>query len=77
MVLLHKEEEYEAALADAKKIKELDAKFPEIDKWCKDLEKLHQAKFEKMKDEVLGNLKSMGNSLLGKFGMSLDNFKMA
>ena len=29
-----------------------------------------------MKDEVLTNLKTMGNSLLGKFGMNLDSFKM-
>jgi len=25
---------------------------------------------------VLGQLKDMGNSLLGKFGMSLNNFKL-
>ena len=29
-----------------------------------------------MKDEMLGKLKDLGNSILGKFGMSLDNFKM-
>ena len=31
---------------------------------------------EKMKEEVLGKLKDLGNSVLGHFGMSLDNFKM-
>ena len=31
---------------------------------------------EKMKEEVLGKLKDLGNSFLGNFGMSLDNFKM-
>lgn len=31
---------------------------------------------EKMKEEVLGKLKDLGNSVLGRFGMSLDNFKM-
>jgi CheY-specific phosphatase CheX len=31
---------------------------------------------EKMKEEVLGKLKELGNSVLGNFGMSLDNFKM-
>jgi hypothetical protein len=30
-----------------------------------------------MKDEVVGNLKNLGNSVLGYFGMSVDNFKMA
>jgi hypothetical protein len=34
-----------------------------------------QARQDKMKDEMLGKLKELGNSLLGKFGLSLDNFK--
>jgi hypothetical protein len=29
-----------------------------------------------MKDEVVGNMKKLGNSVLGYFGMSIDNFKM-
>ena len=29
-----------------------------------------------MKEEVVGNLKTLGNSVLGYFGMSVDNFKM-
>ena len=29
-----------------------------------------------MTDEMLGKLKEMGNSILGNFGISLDNFKM-
>jgi hypothetical protein len=31
---------------------------------------------EKRKDEVLSGLKNIGNSILGYFGMSLDNFQM-
>jgi hypothetical protein len=34
-----------------------------------------QARQEKMKEEMIGKLKELGNSLLGKFGLSLDNFK--
>ncbi|GAB5370561.1 hypothetical protein AAMO2058_001503500 [Amorphochlora amoebiformis] len=30
---------------------------------------------EKMKDEMLGKLKDLGNMFLGNFGMSMDNFK--
>ena len=31
---------------------------------------------KKMTDEMLGKLKDMGNSILGKFGLSLNNFQM-
>ena len=31
---------------------------------------------EKKKDQVLGQLKNLGNSILGRFGMSLDQFNM-
>ena len=40
------------------------------------LEKESAEKLEKMKTEALGKLKELGNSILGNFGMSLDNFKM-
>jgi hypothetical protein len=29
-----------------------------------------------MTDEMLGKLKDIGNSILGKFGLSLNNFQM-
>ena len=34
-----------------------------------------QEKQEQMKAEMLDKLKGLGNTVLGKFGMSLDNFK--
>ena len=40
------------------------------------LQILYDEKMSKLKDEALGKLKELGNSILGNFGMSLDNFKM-
>ena len=40
------------------------------------VKQLYHEKTEKMKEEMLGKLKGLGNSILGKFGMSLDNFKL-
>lgn len=39
------------------------------------LEAAANAKLEAQKEEMLGKLKDLGNSILGRFGMSLDNFK--
>lgn len=41
-----------------------------------ELETKQKEKFEKMKTEVLGNLKNLGNKFLGNFGINLDNFKL-
>lgn len=68
-------ERLDEALADAKKIQELDPSWPKISFAVERLEKENAIKMEKMKDEALGKLKDIGNSILGNFGMSLDNFK--
>jgi len=39
--------------------------------------KLYEEKTEKMKTEMMSKLKGFGNTILGKFGMSLDNFKLS
>jgi len=35
-----------------------------------------EIKKKQMQEEVVGKLKTLGNSFLGMFGMNLDNFKM-
>jgi tetratricopeptide (TPR) repeat protein len=39
------------------------------------LEKLEAERMEKLKTETIEKLKELGNSILGNFGLSLDNFK--
>ena len=63
-------------MEDAKKIQELDPSYPDIHRTVRELDRLQKEKFEKMKTEVLTGLKSFGNTILGKFGMSIDNFKL-
>ena len=38
-------------------------------------DKLQEEKMEKLKEETLGKLKDLGNSILGNFGLSTNNFK--
>jgi hypothetical protein len=61
--------------ADLKKVIELDPGNRQSRESIQRLEPLAAEKAEKMKAEMLGKLKEMGNSLLGRFGMSIDNFK--
>lgn len=41
------------------------------------METLAAEKLNKLKDEALGKLKDLGNTILGNFGMSLNDFKFA
>lgn len=68
-------EHYEEAIADWKKVMELDPSNDQAGRNIRRLEPVAAEKREKMKEEMIGKLKEMGNSVLGRFGMSLDNFK--
>jgi len=65
----------EEAIADMKKVIELDPSNDQARRTIRRLEPLAAEKREKMKEEMIGKLKEMGNSILGRFGMSVDNFK--
>ncbi|XP_077222965.1 uncharacterized protein LOC143856583 [Tasmannia lanceolata] len=68
-------EHFEEAIADMKKILELDSSNDQARRAIRRLEPLAAEKREKMKEEMIGKLKEMGNSVLGRFGMNIDNFK--
>ncbi|KAI3709215.1 hypothetical protein L2E82_38974 [Cichorium intybus] len=68
-------ENYDEAISDLKKILELDPSSYQAKRSIIRLEPLAAEKHEKMKEEMLGKLKDMGDSILGRFGMSVDNFK--
>ncbi|KAK8803341.1 hypothetical protein WA158_001035 [Blastocystis sp. Blastoise] len=62
--------------ADYAKILELDPSLREYRLKKEALDKKINERNEKLKEEMLSKLKGFGNKILGKFGMSLDNFKM-
>lgn len=68
-------EHYDEAVSDMTKILEMDPSNYHAKRSIDRLEPLAREKREKMKEEMIGKLKEMGNSILGKFGMSIDNFK--
>ncbi|KAI3444078.1 hypothetical protein Pfo_000743 [Paulownia fortunei] len=68
-------EQYEESIADMTKILELDQSNEQARRTIICLKPLAEAKRDKMKEEMIGKLKEMGNSILGRFGMSVDNFK--
>ncbi|XP_057514645.1 uncharacterized protein LOC130796330 [Actinidia eriantha] len=68
-------EHFEEAIADLKKVVELDPSDVQARRTIQRLEPLAAEKREKMKQEMIDKLKDMGNSILGRFGMSVDNFK--
>lgn len=71
-----KKEEYGSALEDVKKLKELDFKLDDLNYIEKRLENKEKQKMEKMKDQAIGQLKSLANTVLGKFGIDINKFKL-
>jgi tetratricopeptide (TPR) repeat protein len=68
-------EDTEKALGDMKAVLALEPQHTEALAASARLEIEEKKRLEKMKDEMMGKLKDLGNGILGKFGMSLDNFK--
>ncbi|XP_047048977.1 tetratricopeptide repeat protein 1-like [Lolium rigidum] len=68
-------EHYDEAIADMKRVIEVDPANEQAKRSLFRLEPLAAEKREKMKEEMMAKLKDLGNSVLGRFGMSVDNFK--
>ena len=71
---LKKNDYLQLALEDCKRWLEIEPGSCEAAAKKKDLEGKMKAKQEKLQEEVMGKLKDFGNTILGKFGLSLDNF---
>jgi tetratricopeptide (TPR) repeat protein len=69
-------DQLEECLADIDAALLVDPSVPGLRADRENMDKKVKEKHEKLKDEMLGKLKEMGNMVLGRFGMSLDNFKM-
>jgi len=69
-----KTERTEQALRDTKRALELEPSNVTIRKSVARLQKVEDERLEKLKEETMDKLKGLGNSLLGNFGLSLDNF---
>jgi hypothetical protein len=85
MLTYHKKEEYVEALdgkffclyLDFNKIKELDlTMYDNYRHMEKELNYKAEIKKKQMMDETMGKLKDLGNSFLGMFGLSTENFKL-
>ncbi|GBP77343.1 Tetratricopeptide repeat protein 1 [Eumeta japonica] len=69
-------EKFEESLSDYKKILELDPSHKEALKATIRLPPLIEEKNEKLKKEMFGKLKDLGNMILKPFGLSTDNFQL-
>mmetsp|Transcript_23437 Transcript_23437/g.65042 ORF Transcript_23437/g.65042 Transcript_23437/m.65042 type:complete len:299 (+) Transcript_23437:98-994(+) len=69
-----KTERTDEALRDMKCALELEPSNATLRKSVRRLQKLEDERLEKLKEETMSKLKDLGNSLLGNFGLSMDNF---
>jgi tetratricopeptide (TPR) repeat protein len=77
MLIFYKLGDYIEALDDFNKIKELDYSiYQKYRHMEKELNYKAEIKKKEMTEEVMGKLKDVGNSFLGLFGLSTDNFKL-
>ena len=65
----------EMALHDMLTAQELEPNNRTISTQVRRLQQVEQERMERMKEETMSKLKDLGNSILGNFGLSLDNFK--
>ncbi|GMF30034.1 unnamed protein product [Phytophthora lilii] len=73
---LEKLDKLEEALADYDAVLKIDPTVRTAVKGHERLQKIVHERQEKMKAEMLEKLKGFGNTILGKFGLSTDNFQM-
>ncbi|UKK01249.2 hypothetical protein MACK_002062 [Theileria orientalis] len=76
-VAFEKTKSYQKSHSDLEKALQLDPSFePKYSAKKAQLKKLADVEFESEKEQMIGKLKDLGNNLLGKIGLSLDNFKV-
>ncbi|KAN0014592.1 hypothetical protein ACTFIU_000910 [Dictyostelium citrinum] len=63
------------SLEDYQEIIKLDSSFPQAQQALRRLPPKIKEKEDKEREEMMGKLKDLGNTILGKFGMSTDNFQ--
>ncbi|KAK1934331.1 Tetratricopeptide repeat protein 1 [Phytophthora citrophthora] len=73
---LEKLDKLEEALADYDAVLKIDPTVRTAVKGHERLQKIVHERQEKMKAEMMDKLKGFGNTILGKFGLSTDNFQM-